>query len=67
MADDVIQGWQPAPGALCAKCGTNPVGHGGILCPGCAAEIGARLRRVPGREQPQARGGTIGQSARESD
>jgi hypothetical protein len=67
MADDVIQGWQPTPGALCAKCGTNPAGPGGILCPGCAAAIGARLRGVAGREQPQARGGTVEQSARESD
>ena len=30
--------------ALCAKCGTAPVGPGGILCPGCKTAIASAIR-----------------------
>ena len=36
MSDDT-----PAP--MCSKCGDKPAGEGGILCPGCKAEIAARI------------------------
>jgi hypothetical protein len=36
-----MAGWRPAPGALCAKCGTRPVGPGGIIYSGCGAAIEA--------------------------
>lgn len=33
----------PDPSRPCSKCGEQPAGPGGVLCPGCAAEIEARL------------------------
>jgi hypothetical protein len=46
-----LQGWRPAPGAHCARCGVNPVGPGGILCPDCRAAIEAANRApAPGRD-----------------
>jgi hypothetical protein len=65
--DGVIPGWQPAPGALCAKCGASPVGPGGIVCPECKAAIEARLRRVAGCGQPHTPDGTVGEPARGSE
>lgn len=29
-------------GVMCSKCGTEPPGKGGVLCPACLKEIGAR-------------------------
>lgn len=34
-----MQGWKPAPGALCQRCGEEPVGPGGIICLGCRVAI----------------------------
>jgi hypothetical protein len=42
-----LPGWEPASDAVCAKCGTNPVGPGGILCPSCRAAIEARNAHAP--------------------
>ena len=63
MDEEAIPGWRPAPGARCAQCGVNPVGPGGILCPGCMAAIEARLRRVAGCGQPEVADGTAGEPA----
>jgi len=47
-----MPGWEPAPDAQCARCHTSPVGPGGIICPGCRAEIEARQPRPePDRER----------------
>jgi hypothetical protein len=57
MIVEVMPGWQPAPGTLCAKCGTSPAGPGGILCLDCRTGIEATNRRLAGREEqgdPQA-------------
>jgi len=29
-------------GVMCSKCGTEPPGKGGVLCPDCLKEIGTR-------------------------
>jgi hypothetical protein len=46
-----VEGWKPEPGALCQRCGEQPVGPGGIICLDCRvaietanAELTARLR-----------------------
>jgi hypothetical protein len=31
--------WQPPVDAICAKCGKQPPGPGGILCPECRQRI----------------------------
>lgn len=32
---------------MCSKCGENPVGPGGIICPDCRTAIEARVYPVP--------------------
>jgi hypothetical protein len=34
-----MEGWKPDPEALCQRCGVQPVGPGGIICPDCRAAI----------------------------
>jgi hypothetical protein len=44
--------WQPPKDARCAKCGEQPPGEGGILCPACKQAIEARV--YPWRNTPPA-------------
>jgi hypothetical protein len=41
-----LPGWEPGSDAVFAKCGANPVGPGGILCPSCRAAIEAANARL---------------------
>jgi hypothetical protein len=45
MADELPH-WRPAADAVCARCGENPVGPGGVICPDCRTAIEAANREV---------------------
>jgi hypothetical protein len=34
-----MEGWKPNPDPLCQKCGEQPAGPGGIICPDCKVAI----------------------------
>jgi len=50
------EGWA-MDGAMCSKCGTQPPGEGGVLCPDCLNEIGANTRNFWSTAQPEQVGG----------
>jgi hypothetical protein len=66
VADDLIQGWRPAPGAMCAKCGVSPVGPGGIICPDCRAAIECQALTA-GRGEPHTLDGMAERPAKEGE